>query len=157
MSSEYAAYGRQLASGAWAEINPTRCPCHGTGVMLSNLDSWHKCPIHRQDDHLGNLRRAFATFGEMAMEIAGLSKSDFLYRVEEGAQRQIGYDGASMSMLRGALEPEVWVSIAEEVSNLAICAAEDAAAHKAGFMSAAEQRWHQDASRWERRQAGFYG
>ena len=37
---------RDLESGSWAEINPNRCPCHGSGWVLSDYDSWHRCPIH---------------------------------------------------------------------------------------------------------------
>lgn len=26
--------------------SPTECPCQGTGWLLSEYDSWHKCPSH---------------------------------------------------------------------------------------------------------------
>ena len=37
---------RELDGGAWAEINPSVCPCQGDGWMLSGYDTWHKCPVH---------------------------------------------------------------------------------------------------------------
>jgi hypothetical protein len=32
-------------SGQWAELNPSKCPCR-SGWMLSDLDTWHRCPMH---------------------------------------------------------------------------------------------------------------
>ena len=41
---------RQLNSGAWAVPNPCRCECGGVGQILSDLDTFHDCPIHRSGD-----------------------------------------------------------------------------------------------------------
>ena len=30
---------------AWAD-EAEHCPCHGSGWALSNVDTWHCCPIH---------------------------------------------------------------------------------------------------------------
>lgn len=30
----------------WADENPNICGCRGRGWMLSDLDTWHHCPIH---------------------------------------------------------------------------------------------------------------
>ena len=40
---------RDLESGNWATVNPYTCPCHGRGWMLSDFDTWHRCPIHGKD------------------------------------------------------------------------------------------------------------
>lgn len=31
----------------WATDDPTTCACHGRGWFLSDLDTWHKCPLHK--------------------------------------------------------------------------------------------------------------
>jgi len=30
----------------WAHPDPARCRCHGGGWALSEVDTWHECPIH---------------------------------------------------------------------------------------------------------------
>jgi len=35
-----------LDRGTWAETNPSKCPCHGFGWILSDYDTWHRCPLH---------------------------------------------------------------------------------------------------------------
>ena len=48
---------RYLESGQWAEEDPKECPCNGSGWLLSDLDTWHRCPTHGKgkpcpdDDH----------------------------------------------------------------------------------------------------------
>ena len=43
-------------SGQWADPNPADCPCRN-GWFLSDVDTWHRCPIHGhgvphpEDDH----------------------------------------------------------------------------------------------------------
>lgn len=38
------------AVAEWAayapEEDPKRCPCHGSGWMLSDYDTWHRCYVH---------------------------------------------------------------------------------------------------------------
>jgi hypothetical protein len=36
----------EMESGLWAVPEEGLCPCHGGGWVLSDLDTWHKCPIH---------------------------------------------------------------------------------------------------------------
>jgi len=35
-----------MTYGYWAEEDPETCPCHGHGWALSEVDTWHKCPVH---------------------------------------------------------------------------------------------------------------
>ena len=44
--SELAAYYEAFRTGYWAEENETVCPCHGSGWALSEVDTWHECPVH---------------------------------------------------------------------------------------------------------------
>jgi len=44
--SELQAYYDAFRTGYWAHPDADRCPCHGSGWALSEVDTWHKCPIH---------------------------------------------------------------------------------------------------------------
>ena len=39
-----------MQSGQWADSDPKVCPCRGAGWLLSDLDTWHKCPRHHTSD-----------------------------------------------------------------------------------------------------------
>lgn len=45
MYSEYSAYYEACRTGWWACEDET-CPCGGRGWWLSQLDTWHRCPVH---------------------------------------------------------------------------------------------------------------
>lgn len=47
--SEYTAYYQAISTGYWADEDAERCPCHGGGWFLSQVDTWHRCPIHGFD------------------------------------------------------------------------------------------------------------
>ncbi len=42
------AYYDNVASNpaAWANTDADQCGCGGRGWFLSDLDTWHKCPVH---------------------------------------------------------------------------------------------------------------
>lgn len=44
--SELAAYYQDFRSGYWAHPNASECRCKGSGWALSEVDTWHPCPIH---------------------------------------------------------------------------------------------------------------
>lgn len=44
--SELQLYYDNFKTGYWAEEDAALCPCHGGGYALSEVDTWHKCPIH---------------------------------------------------------------------------------------------------------------
>jgi hypothetical protein len=44
--SELSLYYENFCAGWWAEEDEDKCPCHGGGWALSDVDTWHKCPIH---------------------------------------------------------------------------------------------------------------
>ena len=39
-------YYDAFKSGYWARSDAKVCPCRGCGWVLSDVDTWHKCPIH---------------------------------------------------------------------------------------------------------------
>lgn len=47
--SEYEQYMRAVKSGYWQNPNPAQCGCSGKGWFLSEVDTWHKCPLHKPD------------------------------------------------------------------------------------------------------------
>ena len=40
----YEAFTARLCSPE--ELTPDQCHCHGGGWILSDVDTWHKCPDH---------------------------------------------------------------------------------------------------------------
>ncbi len=44
--SEQAAYYQAFSTGYWASEDAASCPCHGQGYVLSEVDTWHECPVH---------------------------------------------------------------------------------------------------------------
>lgn len=44
--SELQAYYDTFRTGYWATENEGECLCHGRGWALSDVDTWHKCPVH---------------------------------------------------------------------------------------------------------------
>ncbi|HEV8529961.1 MAG TPA: hypothetical protein VGT00_00930 [Methylomirabilota bacterium] len=44
--SELQQYYDAFRTGYWAVSNAEECPCRGSGWALSEVDTFHKCPIH---------------------------------------------------------------------------------------------------------------
>jgi hypothetical protein len=42
------AYYNEFSQGHWADPDPKLCGCRGSGWALSDVDTWHKCPIHHK-------------------------------------------------------------------------------------------------------------
>jgi hypothetical protein len=42
------AHGGNDSPPGWIDEDPNRCGCRGRGWFLSNLDTWHKCPVHHK-------------------------------------------------------------------------------------------------------------
>ncbi len=39
-------YYDEFRMGYWADPDPKVCLCRGSGYALSDVDTWHECPIH---------------------------------------------------------------------------------------------------------------
>lgn len=117
----------ELEAGHWAVTNPGRCPCRGRGWIHSDLDTFHRCPIHglgvphpeAEDNgfdwaaHLLTVHRAaYATF-----------------RVRSGRRAAEFAARCRAAMGAGTPTPAAWVNAAEAV---ALEALEDRA-HARGF------------------------
>ncbi len=46
MSELQAYYNNFACANVWADPDPERCGCRGSGWWLSDLDTFHKCPCH---------------------------------------------------------------------------------------------------------------
>ena len=44
--SEQQQYYNAFRTGYWANPDANRCRCRGSGWALSEVDTWHECPIH---------------------------------------------------------------------------------------------------------------
>lgn len=44
--SELQAHYEMMRTGCWADPDKSHCPCGGCGYALSEVDTWHECPIH---------------------------------------------------------------------------------------------------------------
>ena len=153
---------RYMESGRWAEMNPSKCPCNGRGYVLSDFDSWHKCPEHgdgvlnmEEEEDLPDAEHdayragrvvakramyadAFLYFANAALA-AGLSKAEVraAVRLEAGP---------------GEHSPAGWVDAADAVAGRLVRDVAERAAHARGYSCALEREWDNDA-REERAEA----
>jgi len=44
--NEHQLYHAGYSQAYWADEDPKKCGCRGSGWSLSNIDTWHSCPIH---------------------------------------------------------------------------------------------------------------
>lgn len=158
---------RELQSGRWAEINPSKCPCRGTGWFNSDLDTLHQCPVHGGgvphpeteepgdtpfdfDAHrLNGLRNAFRVFRYTARR-NGFTGDASMF--EEACLAEVGAFGAS------DMTPQRWVDAAEQFAERVVSDASEARARRHGYSCALEQRWEEAAEmeRMERLHGGYW-
>ncbi len=43
---EYQNYYENFKTGYWRDEDPEKCRCRGSGWALSDVDTWHACPVH---------------------------------------------------------------------------------------------------------------
>lgn len=137
---------RELESGIWAEHNPSSCPCSGRGWLGSDLDTWHRCPLHGQgvphpeDEevfhnevlHLLTIRRAAWRHFQQR---SGLPPRDFRYHVER-CLTSVGISG---------MHPQDWVDAAEQVSDALVAEMQDERARLMGYSCRLEAAWAAEA------------
>ncbi len=130
----------------WAEVNPAKCPCSGSGWLLSDYDTWHRCGLHSEgvphpeaeDDsprdpwRMLRLRRAaYRTF----LDASGLSPEEF----RTACVKLMG---------REARDEQEWVDAAEQVTSNIHYEAREKEAREKGFSCDLERRWAEEAQ-WE--------
>lgn len=141
---------RELDSGAWANANPNRCPCHGLGWFGSDFDTWHRCPLHGkgvphpedyseedggpQFDFAGHKlhvhRVAYVRFRDEVVK-GGLTRKEFRAQV----------DALVASRVQGTPTMGDWVDAADDVAEMVFQDAADARAQRMGYSCRLEAAW----------------
>ena len=133
----------ELDSGAWNCLNPSTCLCNGSGWLLSDFDTWHKCQTHNQgqpypeDDEsdfdyeaasLENYRAAYRAF----CEDSGIWMRDFNKMVR--------------ARLSGDNSPANWVNVAERLASEIVTERLEERARAAGYSCRLEAAWAAEAA-----------
>jgi len=120
-----------MQSGMWAERNPLICPCKGTGWTLSDLDTWHECPVHKHGRPHPEVEMLEGDDDEV--EVRRLEMYRRLYVDARNAARKAGFTYNFKDACTGLLHdqeflgrygigddaeitPAMWVAAAEEVA-----------------------------------------
>lgn len=147
-----------LDSALWNEINPSRCPCRGTGWLLSGYDTWHRCHVHGAGvphpedeegrdgfDSTAHSRKLLRAAYRQLQETSGLTRDAFRYAVNV---RLTGIDNPS---------PEEWVDAADAISREAWMVAADARARAEGYSCRLEAAWAAGGRDEAAERSGVYG
>lgn len=114
---------RYMESGQWAERNPLTCPCRGGGWLLSDLDTWHKCPVHKHEG-MGHPEDEGDNEGEMLAECTPEERESYyaakdqpriemlrkLYAASRDAARGEGFTGNFKAACVGLLHDAEWLA-----------------------------------------------
>jgi hypothetical protein len=140
----------ELNTAYWCETNPRQCPCRGSGWLLSDYDTWHRCAAHGagvphpEDEEtefdakahrMEMLRKAYEAFRESARQDG--FKGHFRHEVEARAKSK---------------DPGDLVDAAEALADEVGREAREVSARREGYSCDLERRWAEDAERerWER-------
>ena len=133
-------YFNEMQSGAWAERNPSKCPCKGNGWVLSDLDTWHQCQMHgagvpcpENDDG------SFRSGPHKILMLRAAFKGFRLGAVRCGFTGS--FNAACRKLLVGKPTPAAWVDAAEAVCTDAEAEFAEAQARREGFSCALEARY----------------
>ena len=159
MEHEY----RELCSGRWAEMNPSKCPCRGRGFLISDLDTCHRCPIHGEGATHPEDERSYASVAEEEAEsraaeerYVNMMRGVFMHFANR-ALEVMGNKAAVMKAVkatRTGSTPQDFVDAVERVAMEAEYEAEERSAQARGFSCGLEARMENEAM-WERKEAGL--
>lgn len=129
----------------WAVPNPRKCPCNGSGWLVSDFDTTHACGLHGgaphpEDEHgaehfdyeahrLTKLREAFVAY-------RGMSRMD-----------KAAFKAAVIRKAGANATPQEFVDAAEEIGQAAAREAREADARVNGYFCDLERRWEEEAER----------
>lgn len=145
---------QDLQNGRWAAVNPDCCPCRGGGWLLSNGDTWHRCPQHGTG--VPHPEDEGSSFDFDAHQVANYRRAYDVFRCAAmGAHFKSSFKAACQEKLETPdPSPADWARAAEEVATLWLDAREEAQAQAQGFSCALEARWAAEAQWEERERAG---
>jgi len=70
--SDLQSYYDAFKTGQWAVSDASKCLCGGSGWALSDVDTWHECPVHYHGQaHPEDGEYEALEAGEAELEIAG--------------------------------------------------------------------------------------
>jgi hypothetical protein len=165
MSSAMEYEYRQMESGAWAEVNPSKCPCRGNGWLLSDLDTWHKCPLHSAGCSHPDAEELDGEAPETTSEAADDARRLTLYRNAYATfqTRFVKLGAGTAAQFTKAVKARALAPTPEELTNAAELVAgeyeQDHAeeiARRRGFSCALEMSLAGEAM-WERKERALYG
>lgn len=140
---------REMETGAWAEIVPEDCPCHGSGWATSDLDTSHRCPIHGRGvphpedeeadfDYAAHRLHVHRVAWVRLRERAGMDPRTFRKAVEARIRATVRATTFVPTMYE-------WVRFASEVAEEAWHEAQDARARRMGYSCRLEAAWAAEA------------
>jgi hypothetical protein len=148
-----------LDSGAWADPDFFECPCRG-GWLLSNYDTWHRCPFHAEGDghpddefteedakaaegyYLRMARETFKSYNAQARE---LGIADFKHKVIDA------FFATDADLTRA----KRYCIAARSVVTEAAYEARENTARRQGYSCGFEMRMAEEAM-WERKERHLY-
>ena len=138
---------RELCTGKWADPNPYRCPCRGTGWLVSDYDTYHRCPLHGggaphpEDDE--------TVFDYNAHRI-GMAR--IYWRLLRHEALTLGFEGDFTEACvatadKPPITPQAWVAAAERVAAPLAREHAEKDVRRRGYSCALELRLEEEAIR----------
>lgn len=140
----------ELNTAYWCELNPRQCPCNGSGWLLSDYDTWHRCAAHGAGvPHPEDEETEFD---------ARAHRTEMLRKAYEGfrtAARENGFKGnfrRAVEARAKSPDPGDLVDAAEEIAAELDREVREREARAAGYSCDLERRWAEEGARerWER-------
>lgn len=108
---------RELESGVWACDNPALCLCNGQGWFLSDLDTYHRCPVHGVGVPHPESAMAFDLTAHVKQMCANAYRS-YRARAMKSNPRltEKGFEAQCRKKLGDDPQPRDWARVAQEVA-----------------------------------------
>lgn len=136
---------QELDGGRWAEHNPSKCPCRG-GWLLSDWDSWHRCPLHgkglphpEECDNEGG--RPEFDYEAHTLHINRQAYVHFLNEAIRAGMTRESFKAAVTDAVAPTGTPAEWVNAADAVAEEAWRMEANARAQAQGFSCRLEAAW----------------
>lgn len=127
--------------------NPSHCPCRGRGWMLSDFDTWHRCPIHEglpnpDPEYLDEAETEAQAVAEAAMRLRNYRKAYAWFRGQTlGLTREQFHQAVVAVLGDRAKSPATWTDAAEEVYEASRSESLDARARALGYSCRLKAVW----------------
>ena len=153
---------RQLESGAWADPDYFVCPCRG-GWLLSDFDSFHRCPFHAEGDRHPEDDSEYTEEEEKMNATYRVRMARQTFKHYDRAARELGIEGFKVKVIdaffatdEGLSREERFCKAAAEVVAKAAYEAREVTARRKGYSCGFEMTMDDEAM-WERKERHLYG